>query len=125
MDNIQFYKICQLERDLKMLHDMASELIDENEQFHEFSEKVIDFATNCRVLLSRASEVSDDESRTIIISDTLFQKLSQRLEAIETDLGCQDSSAVSGVDDIEAEMRRLLDQGESGSGAHAKKIVKL
>ena len=79
MDIFQFKRTAQLERDIKILHNLATELTEENEEFQAFIEKIIDFVTDCRVLVSRASECSEDESRTIIISENLYTRLLQYL----------------------------------------------
>lgn len=125
MNVFQFKRVSQLERDIKILHSLATELTEENEEFHAFIEKMIYFVTDCRVLLSRASESSEEESRTIIISDNLFIRLLQYLDSIEMDLGCQRPSMVSGLAELEAEMARLVEDDGSGSAVHIRRTLKL
>ena len=125
MDVFQFKRVSQLERDIKILHNLANELTVENEEFQTFIERIIDFVTDCRVLLSRASACSEEDSRTIIISDNLFIRLMQYLDSIEMDLGCQRPSMVSGLAELEAEMARFVEDGESGSAVHIRRTIKL
>ncbi|MEI7817410.1 MAG: hypothetical protein WCI45_09495 [Desulfuromonadales bacterium] len=124
MDVFQFKRVSQLERDIKILHSLATELIEENEEFQAFIEKIIDFVTDCRLLLSRASE-SEEESRTIIISDNLFLRLLQYLDSIEMCLGCQRPSMVSGLSELEAEMAKFVEDDGSGSAVHIRRTIKL
>ncbi len=125
MDIFQFKRTAQLERDIKILHDLATELTEENEEFQVFIAKIIDFVTDCRVLMSRASECSAEESRTIIISENLYTRLLQYLYFIETDLGCQRSNMVSGLAELEAEMARFVEDDGSGSAVHIRRTLKL
>lgn len=125
MDIFQFKRTAQLERDIKILHNLATELTEENEEFQAFIEKIIDFVTDCRVLVSRASECSEEESRTIIISENLYTRLLQYLYSIEMDLGCQRVSMVSGLAELEAEMGRLVEDEGSGSAVHIRRTIKL
>jgi hypothetical protein len=125
MDIFQFKRTAQLERDIKILHNLATELTVENEEFQAFIEKIIDFVTDCRVLVSRASECSEEESRTIIISENLYTRLLQYLYSIEMDLGCQRASMVSGLAELEAEMGRLVEDEGSGSAVHIRRTIKL
>ncbi len=125
MDVFQFKRVSQLERDIKILHNLATELTAENEEFQAFIEKIIVFVTDCRVLMSRASECSSEESRTIIISENLYTRLLQYLYSIETDLGCQRPNMVSGLAELEAEMTRLVEDDGSGSAVHIRRTLKL
>ena len=125
MDIFQFKRTAQLERDIKILHNLATELTVENEEFQAFIEKIIDFVTDCRVLVSRASEFTEEESRTIIISENLYTRLLQYLASIEMDLGCQRVSMVSGLAELEAEMGRLVEDEGSGSAKHIRRTIKL
>jgi hypothetical protein len=125
MDNFQFKRTAQLERDIKILHKLATELAIENEEFQAFIEKIIDFVTDCRVLVSRATECSEEESRTIIISENLYIRLLQYLASIEADLGFQQVSIVSGLAELEAEMGRLVEDEGSGSAIHIRRTIKL
>ena len=125
MDVFQFKRVSQLERDIKILHNLATELTAENEEFQAFIEKIIVFVTDCRVLMSRASECSSEESRTIIISENLYTRLLQHLYSIETDLGCQRPNMVSGLAELEAEMTRLVEDDGSGSAVHIRRTLKL
>jgi hypothetical protein len=125
MDIFQFKRTAQLERDIKILHNLATELVVENEEFQAFIEKIIDFVTDCRVLMSRASECTSEESRSIIISENLYTRLLQYLASIEMDLGCQRVSMVSGLAELEAEMGRLVEDEGSGSAKHIRRTIKL
>lgn len=113
----------KLEAEFKKVHDLAIELSHENDEFHNFIDShVIELVKTAREVQKRTSGVSDNQTRVIVMHEELYQDLSQRLDAVERDLGINEGSdsPVSNANDVLQEILRITESETTGGRARTR-----